>query len=64
MTRVLIHLKSMVKVGVRERFGEWRRMGVRTVMITDDNPLAAAAIACESSVDDFLAQATPQISCA
>jgi potassium-transporting ATPase ATP-binding subunit len=56
----LIHLKDIVKGGIRERFGELRRMGIRTVMITGDNPLTAAAIAAESGVDDFLAQATPE----
>jgi K+-transporting ATPase ATPase B chain len=56
----LIHLKDIVKGGIRERFGELRRMGIRTVMITGDNPLTAAAIAAEAGVDDFLAQATPE----
>jgi potassium-transporting ATPase ATP-binding subunit len=56
----LIHLKDIVKGGIRERFGELRRMGIRTVMITGDNPMTAAAIAAESGVDDFLAQATPE----
>jgi K+-transporting ATPase ATPase B chain len=56
----LIHLKDIVKGGIRERFQELRRMGIRTVMITGDNPLTAAAIAAESGVDDFLAQATPE----
>ena len=55
-----INLKDIVKPGIRERFGELRRMGLRTVMITGDNPLTAAAIARESGVDDFLAQATPE----
>jgi K+-transporting ATPase ATPase B chain len=55
-----IHLKDIVKPNIRERFGELRRMGLRTVMITGDNPLTAAAIAKEAGVDDFLAQATPQ----
>ena len=55
-----IHLKDVVKAGVRERFGELRKMGIRTVMITGDNPLTAAAIAAEAGVDDFLAQATPE----
>ncbi|WP_439534395.1 potassium-transporting ATPase subunit KdpB [Polymorphobacter sp.] len=56
----VIHLKDIVKAGIRERFGELRRMGIRTVMITGDNPLTAAAIAAESGVDDFLAEATPE----
>jgi K+-transporting ATPase ATPase B chain len=56
----VIHLKDIVKGGIRERFGELRRMGIRTVMITGDNPLTAAAIAAEAGVDDFLAQATPE----
>ena len=56
----VIHLKDIVKGGIRERFGELREMGIRTVMITGDNPLTAAAIAAEAGVDDFLAQATPE----
>ena len=56
----VIHLKDIVKGGIRERFGELRRMGIKTVMITGDNPLTAAAIAAEAGVDDFLAQATPE----
>jgi K+-transporting ATPase ATPase B chain len=56
----VIHLKDIVKTGIRERFGELRRMGIRTVMITGDNPLTAASIAAESGVDDFLAEATPE----
>jgi K+-transporting ATPase ATPase B chain len=56
----VIHLKDIVKGGIRERFNELRRMGIRTVMITGDNPLTAAAIAAEAGVDDFLAQATPE----
>ncbi len=61
-SRVLgvIHLKDIVKGGIRERFAELRRMGIKTVMITGDNPLTAAAIAAEAGVDDFLAQATPE----
>jgi len=55
-----IALKDVVKAGIRERFGELRKMGIRTVMITGDNPLTAAAIAAEAGVDDFLAQATPE----
>jgi K+-transporting ATPase ATPase B chain len=56
----IIHLKDIVKGGIRERFAELRRMGIRTVMITGDNPTTAAAIAAEAGVDDFLAQATPE----
>ncbi len=56
----IIHLKDVVKGGIKERFAELRTMGIRTVMITGDNPLTAAAIAAESGVDDFLAQATPE----
>jgi K+-transporting ATPase ATPase B chain len=56
----VIHLKDIVKGGMRERFGQLRAMGIRTIMITGDNPLTAAAIAAEAGVDDFLAQATPQ----
>jgi potassium-transporting ATPase ATP-binding subunit len=56
----VIYLKDIVKGGIRERFVELRRMGIRTVMITGDNPLTAAAIAAEAGVDDFLAQATPE----
>src|SRR5579883_78205 len=56
----VIHLKDIVKGGIRERFAELRRMGIRTVMITGDNPLTAAAIAAEAGVDDFLAQAKPE----
>lgn len=56
----VIALKDVIKAGVRERFAELRRMGIRTVMITGDNPLTAAAIAAESGVDDFLAEATPE----
>ena len=56
----LIHLKDIVKGGMRERFDQMRAMGIRTVMITGDNPLTAAAIAAEAGVDDFLAQATPK----
>ncbi|MBN2971801.1 potassium-transporting ATPase subunit KdpB [Roseomonas aeriglobus] len=55
-----IFLKDIVKAGIRERFAELRAMGIRTVMITGDNPLTAAAIAAEAGVDDFLAQATPE----
>ena len=56
----LIYLKDIVKGGIRERFAELRRMGIRTVMVTGDNPLTAAAIAAEAGVDDFLAQAKPE----
>ncbi|GAA5663550.1 potassium-transporting ATPase ATP-binding subunit [Brucella sp. NBRC 14130] len=56
----VVHLKDIVKGGIRERFAELRRMGIRTVMITGDNPMTAAAIAAEAGVDDFLAQATPE----
>ncbi|HEV8192594.1 MAG TPA: potassium-transporting ATPase subunit KdpB [Ktedonobacterales bacterium] len=56
----VIYLKDIVKSGMRERFDELRKMGIRTVMITGDNPLTAAAIAGEAGVDDFLAQATPE----
>jgi K+-transporting ATPase ATPase B chain len=61
-TRVLgvIHLKDVVKEGIAERFEQLRRMGIRTVMITGDNPLTAQAIAAEAGVDDFLAEATPE----
>ena len=56
----VIYLKDIVKGGIRERFAELRQMGIRTVMITGDNPMTAAAIAAEAGVDDFLAQATPE----
>ena len=61
-SRVLgvIELKDIVKGGIKERFGELRRMGIKTIMITGDNPLTAAAIAAEAGVDDFLAEATPE----
>ncbi len=61
-TRVLgvVELKDIVKGGIKERFGELRRMGIRTIMITGDNRLTAAAIAAEAGVDDFLAEATPE----
>lgn len=56
----LIHLKDIVKGGIKERFAELRKRGIRTVMITGDNPLTAAAIAAEAGVDDFMASATPE----
>ncbi|PXV59860.1 K+-transporting ATPase ATPase B chain [Dyella jiangningensis] len=56
----VIELKDIVKGGIRERFAEMRRMGIKTIMITGDNPLTAAAIAAEAGVDDFLAEATPE----
>jgi len=57
----VVHLKDVVKGGIRERFVRFRTMGLRTVMITGDNPLTAAAIAAEAGVDDFLAEATPEM---
>src|SRR6185312_10231239 len=56
----VIHLKDVVKGGIRERFAELRAMGIRTIMITGDNPLTAASIAAEAGVDDYLAEATPE----
>lgn len=56
----VIHLKDVVKPGIKERFAELRRMGIRTVMVTGDNPITAAAIASEAGVDDFIAEATPE----
>jgi K+-transporting ATPase ATPase B chain len=56
----IVELKDIVKAGIKERFGELRRMGIKTVMITGDNKLTAAAIAAEAGVDDFLAEATPE----
>ncbi len=56
----VIHLKDIVKGGIKERFHDMRRMGIKTIMITGDNPLTAAAIAAEAGVDDFLAEATPE----
>jgi potassium-transporting ATPase ATP-binding subunit len=56
----VVYLKDVVKGGMRQRFDQLRAMGIRTIMITGDNPLTAAAIACEAGVDDFLAQATPE----
>ncbi|EUA50605.1 haloacid dehalogenase-like hydrolase family protein [Mycobacterium xenopi 3993] len=58
----VIHLRDVVKQGMRHRFEAMRRMGIRTVMITGDNPLTAKAIADEAGVDDFLAEATPKTS--
>lgn len=57
----VVYLKDVVKGGIKERFAELRRMGIRTVMITGDNPLTAATIAAEAGVDDFMAQATPEM---
>jgi K+-transporting ATPase ATPase B chain len=57
----VVRLKDMVKGGIKERFAQLRAMGIRTIMITGDNPLTAAAIAAEAGVDDFLAQATPEM---
>ena len=57
----LVHLKDIVKGGIKERFARFRTMGLRTIMITGDNPLTAAAIAAEAGVDDFLAEATPEM---
>ena len=56
----VVHLKDVVKPGMSERFDQLRAMGIRTVMITGDNPLTAKAIAEEAGVDDFLAEATPE----
>ena len=56
----VIHLKDIVKNGVKERFEDLRKMGIKTIMITGDNPMTAAAIAAEAGVDDFLAEATPE----
>lgn len=56
----VIHLKDIIKQGVREKFADLRKMGIKTIMITGDNPLTAASIAAEAGVDDFLAEATPQ----
>ncbi len=56
----VIHLKDIVKPDIRPRFAELRAMGIKTVMVTGDNPLTAAAIASEAGVDDFLAEATPE----
>ncbi len=56
----VVYLKDVVKEGMRQRFDQLRAMGIRTVMVTGDNPLTAAKIADESGVDDFLAEATPE----
>lgn len=56
----VVQLKDIVKGGIKEHFAELQRMGIKTVMITGDNPLTAAAIAAEAGVDDFLAEATPE----
>lgn len=56
----VVELKDIVKPGIKQRFGELRRMGIKTVMITGDNKLTATAIAAEAGVDDFLAEATPE----
>lgn len=56
----IIHLKDIIKQGVREKFADLRKMGIKTIMITGDNPMTAAAIAAEAGVDDFLAEATPE----
>ena len=56
----IVHLKDIVKDGIKDRFAELRQMGIKTVMITGDNPVTAASIATEAGVDDFLAQATPE----
>src|SRR5262249_34389226 len=57
----IIHLKDIIKGGIRERFAEMRRMGIRTLMVTGDNPLTASAIAAEAGVDDYIAEATPEM---
>jgi K+-transporting ATPase ATPase B chain len=56
----VVHLKDVVKGGIKERFAQLRRMGIKTIMITGDNPLTAASIAAEAGVDDFMAEATPE----
>src|SRR6185503_14134794 len=56
----VVQLKDVVKGGIKDRFAQLRKMGIKTVMITGDNPLTAAAIAAEAGVDDFMAQATPE----
>ena len=57
----VVHLKDIIKGGIKERFAEMRKMGIKTLMITGDNPLTAGAIAAEAGVDDFVAQATPEM---
>ena len=57
---VLSNLKDIIKQGVKEKFSDLRKMGIKTIMITGDNPITAAAIAAEAGVDDFLAEATPE----
>ena len=56
----VIYLKDIIKQGVQEKFADLRKMGIKTIMITGDNPVTAAAIAAEAGVDDFLAEATPE----
>ncbi|MEG2707949.1 MAG: HAD family hydrolase, partial [Vagococcus sp.] len=56
----VVYLKDIVKTGVKEKFEDMRKMGIKTIMITGDNPMTAAAIAAEAGVDDFLAEATPE----
>ena len=56
----VIHLKDIIKQGVQEKFADLRKMGIKTIMITGDNPMTAAAIAAEAGVDDFIAEATPE----
>ena len=56
----VVHLKDIIKKGVKEKFSALRKMGIKTIMITGDNPMTAAAIAAEAGVDDFLAEATPE----
>ncbi|MFR2055765.1 MAG: HAD-IC family P-type ATPase, partial [Collinsella sp.] len=56
----VVYLKDIIKSGVKEKFADLRRMGIKTIMVTGDNPLTAAAIAAEAGVDDFLAEATPE----
>ena len=56
----VVYLKDIIKSGVKEKFADLRKMGIKTIMVTGDNPLTAAAIAAEAGVDDFLAEATPE----